>query len=587
MKLTDEQKAAVDCTDSLLLTACPGSGKTRVIISKLVRAIDELRGTPRGAACITYTNTAVQEVEIRLRRHIQLGDDTNFDVCTIHSFCLNYIFRPYCHRIKGYAEGAKVLTQDSPEFTAFVKAACSEFGRVNLAFSDYEEFAHLQIDAEGNPIGNAITSGGIRPREAVLYWKLLRRAGFVDFCQILFLSLKLLQEHHEIADYLASRFAWLLIDEFQDTTDLQVDILTLIAMRGRTRFFLVGDLNQSIFAFAGAKPELAAAFAKRIGARTDFTLTGNFRSSSPIVQQSELLIPRMPPMNAVGIARHFVDVPQHRQGASAFEVLTEEFLPMLQDRNIPIGEAAVLAPAWFTLFPLGRRLREFGIPVVGPGARPYRRNRLFAPLAEQICGYLTQATPEALPAIERALFNLVLDLTGRSHFDIYSYTGRSIVFKLIAVAKDLQELGGGAIFWLDRAAPAFADVLVAAGHLAASDKERLVSSVNEMKQDMRVNKVDLANLSLDDIGVYANPKAAMKLSTLHFAKGRQFHAVAMIDLHEGRIPDWRSTTPDQIDAARRLFYVGMTRAERLLLYVTDTSDRRNTPSRFLKSVAAA
>ncbi|MEQ1492242.1 MAG: UvrD-helicase domain-containing protein [Terricaulis sp.] len=92
MMLTDEQKRAVRCDDNLLLTACPGSGKTRVIISKVSRAIEEVRDTPRAVACITYTNAAVHEIESRLRHHIQPGDDAYYDVCTIHSFCLNHIF---------------------------------------------------------------------------------------------------------------------------------------------------------------------------------------------------------------------------------------------------------------------------------------------------------------------------------------------------------------------------------------------------------------------------------------------------------------------------------------------------------------
>ncbi|MFM9848855.1 MAG: UvrD-helicase domain-containing protein [Hyphomicrobiaceae bacterium] len=123
-------------------------------------------------------------------------------------------------------------------------------------------------------------NGGVRVQEAELYWKLLQRNAFVDFCLILHFSLKLLREHPEIADHLASKFAWLLIDEFQDTTDLQVEILSLIAERNRTRFFLVGDLFRSIFGFADAKPELAGIFAKRINARIELTLTGNFRSSA-------------------------------------------------------------------------------------------------------------------------------------------------------------------------------------------------------------------------------------------------------------------------------------------------------------------
>lgn len=583
MKLTGEQTAAVNCPESILLTACPGSGKTRVIISKLVRCVDELRGTPRAAACITYTNTAVQEVEHRLRKHVQLGDDTNFDVCTIHSFCLNYIFRPFRHYIRGYREGASVLTQDSPEFSKFVNAACADYGRINLRFSDYEDFTHLQIDAAGKPIGPSITSGGIRIPEAELYWKLLQRGGFVDFCLIVYFSLKLLREHPEIADHLASKFAWLLIDEFQDTTDLQVEILSLIAQRRRTKYFLVGDLCQSIFGFAGARPELAEIFANRIGARTDLTLTGNFRSSERIVRQSELLMPRQPPMRAVGAQKDAPHDPIHRVGASALDVITENFLPALERMEIPVGEAAVLAPAWFTLFPLGRQLRKRGISVVGPGARPYRRNRIFAPLAEQVCGYLVEENPAAILGIERALFNLVLDVTCKPYFNIFSYEGRTVVFSLISEAKRLRQMGDDGMAWLESASAAFADILVGCEYLTTDQALRLRTSVGEMKQDMKANRVDLAGLTLDDVGVYANPKLALKLSTLHNAKGREFQAVALIDLHEGRIPDFRAKTAEDFEAARRLFYVGMTRAERYLLYVTDTSDWRNKSSRFLRA----
>ena len=82
MSLTGEQMDAVRCADNLMLTACPGSGKTRVIISKLSRTIDDVRDTPRAVACITYTNAAVHEIEARLRHHIQPGDDAYYDICT-------------------------------------------------------------------------------------------------------------------------------------------------------------------------------------------------------------------------------------------------------------------------------------------------------------------------------------------------------------------------------------------------------------------------------------------------------------------------------------------------------------------------
>ena len=81
-----------------------------------------------------------------------------------------------------------------------------------------------------------------------------------------------------------------MVDEFQDTTDLQVEILSLIAQEGRTRFLLVGDPFQSIFRFAGARPDLPEEFAARIGARSDITLSGNFRSSTPILGHANRLL---------------------------------------------------------------------------------------------------------------------------------------------------------------------------------------------------------------------------------------------------------------------------------------------------------
>ena len=108
-------------------------------------------------------------------------------------------------------------------------------------------------------------------------------------------------------------------------------------------------------------------------------------------------------------------------------------------------------------------------------------------------------------------------------------------------------------------------------------------SVEEMKADIRNNKVDLANLTIGDLGIYASPDAALKLSTLHNAKGREYRAVAVIDLHEGRLPIFFATTAEEIEEEKRLFYVGVTRAKQFLLYVTDNSDYRNSPSRFLQA----
>lgn len=583
MRLTAEQRDAVRYADNLMLTACPGSGKTRVIISKLSRTINEVRDSPRAVACITYTNAAVYEIEARLRHHIMPSDDAHYDICTIHSFCLNHIFRPFCYLIQGYEDGFKVLSPDSPEFKHFVTVTYEEFDMPNPNYNDFENFTLLRMNVDGQPAGDFLKYGKLTPSMAKSYWKRIRKDGFIDFASIIYFSFLLLKTRPEILNYLSAKFSWILVDEFQDTTDLQVEILALVASVGRTRFLLVGDPHQSIFGFAGARPDLLAEFSARIGARSDMQLSGNFRSSPSIIAHANMLYPRAPTMKAVGYAKIYSNPPAWRHGTTACDVITDYFLPALDDLGIPVGKAAIIAPTWYSLFPLGRRLREYGVHVVGPGARPYRRSRLFAVLAEQICAYLVEPDPKVIVGIERTLFNTLLSATGRTYFDIFSYRGRVVVFRLLYEARKLQGNHMGGIAWLEAAARAFSAILIEEEYLSAQENDLLPLSVEDMKADMQNNEVDLASLTISDIGIFAYHDSALKLSTIHNAKGREYRAVAMIDLHEGKIPHYQATTNEEIEAAKRLFYVGVTRTEQFLLYVTDDFHHRNEPTRFLRT----
>jgi len=582
MKLTTEQRHAVLCDDEdVMLTACPGSGKTRVIISKLLRAIDAVRGTPRAVACITYTNAGVHEIETRLRHHIQPGDELHFEVGTIHSFCLNHIFRPFCHLIDGYGQGFTVLTPDSPEFEEHVTAVCADYARRDQAVSSLDVFGNLRISTEGVPVG--YERSNVTAEMALAFWKRIREAGFIDFASIIYHAYSLVSTRPELLSYVTARFAWILVDEFQDTTDLQVELLLLIAASGRTRFLLVGDPLQSIYSFSGARPDLAEAFAARIGARTDLTLSGNFRSSAPITDHANRLYARTPSMAAVGEAKAFTEEPMWHHGDSVFDVITDHFLPALDDLDIPLGEAAILARTWFPLYHLGRGLRDYGVSIVGPGARPYRRKREFAQLAEQACGYIVEPRPEAIAGIERTLFNTLLNVTGRPSFRIFSYAGRVTVFRLLHRARELRDAFPGAVAWLEAAAADFTEILIAEDYLTAAEGSVFLTSVEHMKEDMKSQGVDLPNLAIEDLGIYASPEAALTLSTIHNAKGREYQAVALIQVHDGSIPFYQAKTAAEIEEEKRVFYVAITRAKRLLFYVTDTSHWRNTPSRFLGS----
>ncbi len=579
MGLTTAQREAVDCDGHLMLSACPGSGKTRVIVSKLVRVIEKLRGTPRSVACITYTNAAVYEIETRMRLHLQPDDDRYFDVSTIHSFCLNSIFRPFRHLVPGFKDGFKVLTHESEEFNGYVTATCSKFGRHGLSYTDFEDFTKLRTDLSGNPVGDAIDKGGVTVAMARDFWTRIQKDGFIDFSGILLHSYLLLRDFPHVLNSVSSKFAWILVDEFQDTSDMQVEMLSLISTQNQTTFLLVGDRYQSIFGFAGARPDLANVFAKRIAARTDIQLAENFRSSAFIVGDAERLYSRSPSMKAVGKDHAFPYDSEWCHAESSFQLVTKVFLPALHRLNIPIGNAAVLAPSWAALYTLGRQLRANGVPVVGPGARPYRRSRQFAGIAEAVCGYLLEPRAEAIFSLERTLFHTLLDVTGHFNFDIYTYAGRVMIYRMVEAARGLQIQHPMASGWLDAAAVDFTAILTAEGFLGPADIDVFPASVSAMKRDMVANKVDINALSLDDLGIYASPNSALKLTTIHTSKGREYDAVVIVDLREGAIPSYYAKTSEALDEQKRLFYVGVTRAKKYLLY--GTSLKKDQPSRFL------
>lgn len=577
--LTDQQQEAVQYPENLLLTACPGSGKTRTLIAKLVKEIEAVRGSPRKIACITYTNTAVDEIEQRVDEQLGPTDEHYYAVSTIHAFCLTEILRPYGWMMEDYSRTATVLTPDNPDFEAIARHAAAQVNYHQLTQKDFEAFESLSMNANGNIIGLAAQNTAVA-RAAPYFWQRCSELNYMDFASIIYQSYCLLRDHPRIAQTLCSKYAWILVDEFQDTSELQIEILKLLHATGKSKFFAVGDLAQSIFGFAGARPELVEPFGQHIQARTDLSLSANFRSGPLVVAHAELLFPRAPAMTAEGPDKECAISPVLVRGLSSFRAITEQFLPALQENGIAIGDATILAKDWASLISLSRGLRDFGVPVVGPGARPYKRVRLFAGLAEQLCGAVVDPQPESMRQLQRALFHAIQQTTGLARPDIYSHQGRVVLIRLLKVARRLAEQTG-AVRWLDDMSAATGEILVDGGYVDRKEAGLFYASVQEMKADMQRQNVDTANLSVDDLGLFASPKRALRLSTIHYSKGREYKAVALIGLRQGSFPHFYATSAADIEAEKRQFYVGVTRARQLLMYIAEPDRFGNPPSPFL------
>ena len=219
--------------------------------------------------------------------------------------------------------------------------------------------------------------------------------------------------------------------------------------------------------------------------------------------------------------------------------------------------------------------------MVGPGARPYRRNRLFAALAEQLGACVDEDSLDYVISVERAIYGLINNAMGLDRLDVFSYQGRCTALKLVYATTEISRNGVPAKDWLMQSADVCGELLLADEWIDTSTAELLSASAIEMLNDITKEKIDVDELDLKDLGIFANPSRAIKLLTLHNSKGREFEAVAIINANEGKLPDFRAKTSSEIEEAKRLFYVGITRAKKHVVIVTDPSDR-NGSSRFIQ-----
>jgi DNA helicase-2/ATP-dependent DNA helicase PcrA len=480
--------------------------------------------------------------------------------------------------LPAYRDGFSVADPESELYQDVLTEIAANHG---LSRSAKDAFSVLGRGTDGQPISQEIPEAA-----AVEFWNELAMRGAVDFASLVYHSYQLLVENQSIARGLAARYAWFLVDESQDTSGIQVRILEAIqevALPDATKFFLVGDPMQSIFGFAGARPDMMDDFAALISANTDLELRENFRSSDPIIRLADRLSPRSESMKASGPSMDYNEEPRYVHGTSPYDVVSGHFLPWIEDLDIPYGQAAVLAPWWIPLYQIGRRLRQDGVRVSGPGARPYRRaHHLIAPIAEQVGAYLARPDPDRLRAVEHEVFRLIAQVTGRADFRVFTYDGRRAVMRLIRLARpdDIGETAADA--WLDELAVGLSSTLSEADLLPRSSMNDLSDSAKGIQREIRANQVDQNTLKVSDLGVFGDPDRSLKLLTLHRAKGREFDAVAIIDVHKGKFPHYMFENDASARAeARRLFYVGITRAKRVLMVATDQSHWRNEPASFL------
>jgi DNA helicase-2/ATP-dependent DNA helicase PcrA len=568
--LNPEQVAAVEQPGSVFLVACPGSGKTRTLTYKIARQLSELRSDKQWVVAITYTHRAADEIHERIE---QLGVDTSqLWIGTIHAFCLEWILKPYAIYHDALKHGFRVINAHDTE--RMHDELCKQAAGSRLRTFDCGHYF--------TPTGYVLTTQSSFKHAAVgdllqKYWADLHRDRQVDFELILYYAYELIVGVPAISVLLGSLFSSVLVDEFQDTKEIQYAILASIlkASAGRATAFIVGDPNQAIYGSMGGYAITAADF----GQRSNLTfkkmeLSLNYRSSGRIVGYFGNYNLYASKIQAEGKHKDFPSVISFDQATSR-EGLEAELVRLIR-YNIEVAgiaphEICIVAPWWVHLASMTRRLvaamPEYSFD--GPGMVPFARDidNFWYKLSRII---LTEASPQLYVRRIRWAGEVLAGLADAG-VDI-SQLSRKLLLRecnsiTIAETDGLKFLA------------AFFDALFAAIKIDFRSFEPLFEHYQAFFESSQLRIARLQKEGSAAIGetemfrkVFAS-KTGITVSTIHGVKGAEYDTMIAYGLLEGMVPHFSDT--DQVAAATKLLYVICSRARKNLHLLSEQGRPRS------------
>ncbi|WP_250482541.1 ATP-dependent helicase [Caballeronia sp. GACF5] len=538
-----------------VVLAGPGSGKTKTLTTKMARMLAEDVAEPRGIACITYNNECARELEDRLAG---LGVEAGKRVFigTVHSFSLTQIVLPYAKVARlGLPERFGVATRAERQESFIEAVAHTIEGRVNP--QDYEflvgNYRRTYLNRE-TPEWSETNPQLARLAEA--YEEALRRRGVIDFDDMPLLAVRALRTNPWLQRALLAKFPILVVDEYQDLGSALHRMVMGLCFSAGMRLFAVGDVDQSIYGFTGARPDLLRRLSERDDVET-VRLRLNYRSGNRIVAASRVALGEDRDYEAADAAAHGtvfthpIGGNYEQQAAVLFRNIVPQALarhPLLSHRDV-----AVLYPAAWIGDAVAIGAQAEGITVVRTdGNALYPRASRMMQWLEQCgqwsCGGWRSGKPRFTHLIGegRRLFAEAI----RNSEQLASFHRQ-----LVSALWDSRDARLPLCVWLERLRTGVIEVFGSRCLALRDEMETLAIFVARVSQTG-----DRADMSLGEFAGDGQHLNRMTLSTLHSAKGREFGLVFMFGLDIGRLPR-RDATQQQRAEARRLFYVGLTRAK--------------------------
>ncbi len=536
--------AAYELENNVILSASPGTGKTRTLVARAANKLGKLPDS-RSLALITYTNAAADEIANRL-----VTDKTIF-IGTIHRFCLEFILRPFSWIYKW--PKPRIVTFD--ELQCFIESSDD----INIGSSPIDELNRIKKDLKGK-IVDIEDWAHVSPLRHVSeqYFAYLAGIKAIDFNELLFRSYKIISENKYIAVSLANRFFEILIDEFQDTNIFQYEIFKLIYRAGPSTFFMVGDQRQRIYRFAGAIDNAFSSAKGDFKAHADL-LNITYRSTDNIVKAYCSLFEDHPKLQndsqnkKLGYKIAFFKTDQSNYG----NVITQ-CISKLVEAKIPLSNIAILSARWTDSLNASRSLRTI-FNVVGLGALPHSTRNLnnsTFQLLRVISRFHYSPSVSRLRAIKRAI-----ELHALEHsLSIDDKTLLSIQNTIISRFQKLEFNKP-----MDLALSDFSISLAEVFGINHSTIEDIIQ---------RIDSNELAFWTAEKYFKTLSGVDGITINTIHQAKGLEYDAVILDQMNVGRIPFqiwdrvnrlYLPATQESITDGRNLFYVAVSRAKKILI----------------------
>lgn len=508
--LSPEQQIACSTQNNILLTACPGSGKTRTLTHRLAYQVLRDPASKKIKIAITYTNRAAEEITNRLEG--MNIDQSSIWAGTIHQFCMHFIIRPYAMYSKRLCKGYRIIDDYSKK--AYGREIAERLG-MHLNYYD-DPFQYENVRTE--------------------YKRVLKEKKEIDFDAILLISEELLASCAFIGSNIASVISSILVDEFQDTNELQYSILSTIYKANKSIILMfVGDVNQAIYSSLGGvakgKKELETLYEINFDS---LSLKGCYRSTQRLVDlYSRFEISKT---DAHSVAKykdehgeiHFFDSVYYTDLASKIAELIKKELR----KGTKAEEICVIAPQWFMLFDLSGKLSLLlpDISFDAPDISPIKYNPmnplfliaklLFMPAGKNV--KLRKRIAIEFISIIRDDFRIMVP------DDVQSYD-------VLSAVNCCRHIDADGITCLEAAIEKVFALLNIRISKEASLSELKESFFDEIQS--RVKKYSLAT-DFESISKYFGDKNGVVISTLHGVKGEEYTTVIAAGLLNGYLPHW-------------------------------------------------